>query len=177
MPQDYSPSRRLVCRTVALAAVGLLARPVIAASQISGERADRIVVLKSARTLIVLRGRNVLRIFPIALGLHPKGPKRQEGDGRTPEGHYQIDGFNARSRFYRALHISYPNAEDLRRANAAGVEPGGNIEIHGLPERYGNYNPVAFGKDWTNGCIAVSNPAISYIWTSVDIGTPIHIVA
>ncbi|HUZ75934.1 MAG TPA: L,D-transpeptidase family protein [Stellaceae bacterium] len=148
-----------------------------AEARASGARADRVVVIKSARKLMLLRAGNVLGMFPVALGAHPIGPKREQGDGRTPEGCYRIDGFNSHSRFYRALHISYPNVEDVRRARAAGVAPGGNIEIHGMPNGYGHYDPIAFYKDWTDGCIAVSNRTIDEIWASVGADTTVEIMA
>lgn len=177
MSQIRSPSRRRVCRDVALAAAAFLVRPMKAEALVGGARADRIVVLKSERKLMLLRAQSLLRTFPIALGADPIGPKRGQGDGRTPEGRYRIDGFNSRSRFYRALHISYPNAEDVRRARAAGLAPGGNIEIYGLPDGYAHYDPVAFSRDWTDGCVAVSNRAIDEIWASVAIDTAIEIMA
>jgi len=177
MSQICLPTRRRVCGDIALAAAALLVRPIKAEAWASGVRADRIVVLKSARKLMLLRAGNVLGTFPVALGARPIGPKREQGDGRTPEGGYRIDGFNSHSRFYRALHISYPNAEDVRTALAAGLAPGGNIEIHGLPDGYGHYDPVAFFKDWTDGCIAVSNHAIDEIWASVGIDTAVDIMA
>jgi murein L,D-transpeptidase YafK len=177
MPQFRSPTRRQLCRDLTLAATALLVLPVRAKAQSKGAKADRILVLKSERKLLLLRGENPLATFPVALGARPVGPKRRRGDARTPEGRYRIDGFNSHSRFYRALHISYPNAEDLRRARAAGLPLGGNIEIHGLPDGFGRYDPVAFYKDWTDGCIAVSNRAIDEIWASVGIGTPVDIMA
>lgn len=176
MPETSSRSRRQVCRDLALVGIGLLMRPDLAAASIVGERADRILVLKSARKLLLLQRQSVIATFPIALGARPIGPKCEQGDKRTPEGRYRIDGMNSRSRFHRALHISYPNAEDLRRARAAGLAPGGNIEIHGMPGQYGRYDPVAFYKDWTDGCIGVSNPAIDSIWASVAIDTPVDIL-
>jgi len=171
------PTRRQVCRDLALAGTALLVRPIAAAAAPSGIKADRILVLKAERKLILQRGGTVLASFPIALGAHPVGPKREAGDRRTPEGRYQIDGFNPHSRYYRALHLSYPNAEDMRRAQEAGHAPGGDIEIHGLPGGFGDYDPVAFFKDWTNGCVAVSNRAIEKIWASVALGTAVEIVA
>src|SRR5689334_1920083 len=92
-------------------------------------RADLIVVNKSRREMVLLRGENVLRTYRIALGREPVGHKQCEGDGRTPEGRYTIDRRNPKSRYRLALHISYPNAEDRARAAAAGVEPGGDIMI------------------------------------------------
>lgn len=177
MSQIRLPTRRQVCRDLTLAAMALFVRPVTAEAEATGARADRIVVLKSERKLLLLQAGKGLGTFPVALGAQPIGPKREQGDARTPEGHYRIDGFNPHSRFYRALHISYPNAEDVRRARAAGVSPGGNIEIHGMPDGYGHYDPVAFFKDWTDGCIAVSNRAIAHIWGSVSIGTAVEIMA
>jgi murein L,D-transpeptidase YafK len=138
-------------------------------------KADRILVLKSKRRLLLLRQGVVLKSYPIALGPHPRGPKRWEGDGRTPEGLYVIDGRLADSAYHLSLHISYPNEADLRRASAAGKDPGGKIMIHGMPERFGHTDPVRFFQDWTDGCIAVGNIAIEEIWNAVDDGTPIEI--
>jgi murein L,D-transpeptidase YafK len=139
------------------------------------EKADRVLVLKSRRELQLLRNGATLKVYEIALGPHPIGPKWRRGDGRTPEGVYFIDGRNARSLYHRSLHISYPNAEDLARARKAGVAPGGGVVIHGMPNRYGRFNPVRFFRDWTDGCIAVGSIAIEEIWARVDNGTPIEI--
>jgi murein L,D-transpeptidase YafK len=173
MQQIRLLTRRRLCRDLALAGIGLPLQPVPATA--SSAKADLIVVLKSARKLILLRMGNLIGVFPIALGSHPVGPKRRQGDGRTPEGRYEIDGLNSHSRFYRALHISYPNVKDLGTARAAGVAPGRDIEIHGLPSAYRHYDPIAFYKDWTDGCIAVSNRAIDEIWARVGIGTTVEI--
>jgi len=165
-----------MCARLVLGALALVARPLGVEAQAS-EGADHIIVLKSQRRLMLMRTGSVIAVFPIALGSRPTGPNRQQGDGRTPEGLYWVDGINPRSRFHRTLHISYPNEEDLRWAHAAGVSPGGNIEIHGMPNGYGNFDPVGFFKDWTNGCVAVGNRAIDQIYASVRIGTPVEIKA
>ncbi|MEC8622879.1 MAG: L,D-transpeptidase family protein, partial [Pseudomonadota bacterium] len=88
------------------------------------ELADRVVVLKEKRKLIVMRADKVLKIFSIALGRYPKGHKLQEGDARTPEGSYILDKKLRDSQFYRAIRISYPNETDIARAEASGVKPG-----------------------------------------------------
>lgn len=175
MPQ--SPSRRQICRGLAFAACGLVMRPLSTEAATVAEPADLVVVLKSQRKLLLMRHARVIAHYPVALGTQPHGPKRQQGDKRTPEGSYRIDAFNPHSRFHRALHISYPNAEDLREASAAGVVPGGDIEIHGLPRGFERYDPAAFAKDWTDGCVAVSNRAMDEIWARVQIDTPVAIIA
>ena len=177
MLQSRSLSRRQVCRALLLGFTGFAVRPLTSDAGIGERGAVRIIVLKSERKLILLRGESLLATFPVALGARPIGPKLQQGDARTPEGFYFIDGVNPRSRFHRALHISYPNAEDVRRAHGAGVAPGGDIEIHGMPNSYGQFDPVTFYRDWTDGCIAVGNRAIEEIWASVGIGTPVEIRA
>jgi murein L,D-transpeptidase YafK len=177
MRQIQSPTRRHICRGLALAGLGLIVSPLSAGASALGETADRIVVLKSKRKLLLVRAEHVIAKFPIALGAHPVGAKRKQGDKRTPEGRYRIDALNPNSRYYRALHISYPNAEDIRWAQAAGVAPGGDIEIHGMPEAYGTYDPVVFVKDWTDGCIAVSNRTMDEIWTRVQVDTAVDIIA
>ena len=152
-----------------------LIEPARGASWTEGDNGLRIVVMKSERRLMLVRAKTELVRFPIALGRHPKGPKRREGDGRTPEGDYVIDRFDATSHFHRALHISYPNAADKRRAQALGVDPGGRIEIHGMPPGYEGYDPKNFSRDWTDGCIGVSNRVVEYLWRNVGLGTPITI--
>jgi murein L,D-transpeptidase YafK len=133
-------------------------------------RADQIVVNKSRREMLLLRGNVILRQYRIALGRDPVGHKQQEGDGRTPEGRYVIDRRNPKSKYHLALHISYPSADDVARAQEAGVDPGGDIMIHGLKD-----GELRDG-DWTQGCIAVTNPEMEEIWGLVTDGTAIVIV-
>lgn len=138
-------------------------------------QADRVLVVKSLRTLYLMHGGKPYASFPIALGRAPLGPKEQAGDGRTPEGVYTIDSRALDSRFTRALHISYPNPNDTTQAEAMHVDPGGAIFIHGLPPDFGPYDPPVWYRDWTEGCISVGNAAIVKIWDAVPDGTPIEI--
>ena len=138
-------------------------------------KADIVVVLKSQRVLELLRSGMVIKTYRIALGRHPVGPKKQLGDGKTPEGSYVINGRTTRTPYHLALHISYPDALDRARARAAGVAPGGGIFIHGMPGSYGPFNLSVGIKDWTDGCIAVGDVSIEEIWNAVDNGTPIEI--
>lgn len=144
--------------------------PVLASSH-----ADRVVVDKSERRLYLYQGDEVLRSYEIALGRNPVGPKVRQGDRRTPEGRYTLDRRNPQSRFYRSIHISYPNENDRRRARAKGVPPGENIMIHGVPNRYRDGQEFFVGWDWTEGCIAVTNDDMKEIWTLVADNTPIEI--
>lgn len=139
------------------------------------ERADRIVVEKSAHRLLLMRGEQVLSEYPVALGFTPVGDKTREGDGRTPQGRYRIDYKNAMSAYHLSLHISYPDAADRRRADEHGVSPGGDIMIHGLPDRLAGLGSLHRLVDWTDGCIAVTNGEIEDIWKRVAVGTPIEI--
>jgi murein L,D-transpeptidase YafK len=153
-----------------------MAKATPAAFAMPGLKADKILVLKSARKLELLKNGVVLKAYPIALGGHPLGPKNVAGDHKTPEGSYTIDGRQPHSHYHLALHVSYPNAADRVRAAAADRDPGGDIEIHGLPGWYeGPLDPVRFDKDWTNGCVSVGDRAIEEVYAAVDIGTPIEI--
>jgi murein L,D-transpeptidase YafK len=134
-----------------------------------------VLVLKAPRRLLLLRGDRVLRDYEVALGRSPAGPKRHRGDGRTPEGRYRIDARVADSRFHRALRISYPNADDRDFARRAGIEPGGDVMIHGLPDGERWVGEVHREYDWTNGCIGVTDDEMNEIWELVDDGTPIEI--
>lgn len=136
---------------------------------------DLIRVDKSERRMELLRGGEVVRSYRVSLGPNPVGHKQKEGDGRTPEGRYLIDWRNPRSRFHRSLHISYPNAQDRRAARMRGESPGGSIMIHGLPNGWGWAAPFFAAWDWTDGCIAVSDPEMNEIWRAVGDGTPIEI--
>ncbi len=139
-----------------------------------GPAADRIVVEKAARRMHLMRTGATLKTYRIALGRNPVGHKEQEGDSRTPEGIYVIDARNPGSRFHLSLRVSYPNAEDRRRASARGMSPGGDIFIHGLPNGAGA-DALFAGRDWTDGCIAVTNAEIREIWAMVKDGTPTEI--
>lgn len=138
-------------------------------------RADRILVLKSARRLILLKDGSELRSYKVALGRNPVGPKTRQGDGRTPEGLYRIDYRNPRSAYHLSLHISYPDARDRAAARKAGVAPGGAIMIHGIKNGMGWLGAFHRAADWTDGCIAVSDQEIEEIWRAVPNGTPIEI--
>lgn len=139
------------------------------------QKADLIRVDKSKRRMELLRKGEVIARYRISLGANPKGHKQQEGDERTPEGRYVIDWRNPRSKFYKALHISYPNAQDRREAARRGVSPGGAIMIHGIPNGWGWAAAFLAPWDWTDGCIAVSDREMDEIWNAVRDGTPIEI--
>ena len=138
-------------------------------------KADLVVVYKAERTLQLKRAGRVLKSFAIALGREPTGPKLQEGDGRTPEGVYSLDWRNPKSRFYRAIHISYPRAGESVHATRWGVPPGGQIMLHGLPNGMAAEDIGHPRRDWTDGCIALTNEEMDEVWARVDDGTTIII--
>jgi len=138
-------------------------------------QADRILIEKAKREMSLLRTGKVLRTYRVALGHNPVGPKTRQGDRRTPEGLYTIDARYAPSEYHRALHISYPNAADRAQARKLGVDPGGDILIHGLPNGLGYIGKAHRLWDWTKGCIAVTDEEIEEIWSLVPNGTPVEI--
>jgi len=139
------------------------------------ERADLVRVDKSERRLDLIRAGKVLRSYSIALGSAPVGQKSREGDERTPEGRYILDWRNPGSIAHKSIHISYPNAAQVKAAKVAGVAPGGNIMIHGQPNGFGWWGWLLQLVDWTDGCIAVTDSDMDEIWTMVPDGTPIDI--
>jgi len=139
------------------------------------ETADKVVVNKARREMMLLRQGRVLRTYRIALGRDPFGAKRRQGDGKTPEGDYVISGRNSKSAFHRSLRVSYPNAVDRSRAKRNNLDPGGDIMIHGLPNGQAAIGEAHRLIDWTEGCIAVTNAEIEEIWAMVANGTPIRI--
>jgi murein L,D-transpeptidase YafK len=138
--------------------------------------ADAIVVRKSARHMELIRRGQVLRSYKIQLGLRPLGAKEEEGDFRTPEGRYRLARRNARSDYFLSIEISYPNDSDVARAKRLRVKPGGNIMIHGVPNLPRKTPDYYAHVDWTDGCIAVSNPDMVEIWLMTRPDTPIEIL-
>lgn len=136
-------------------------------------KADGIVVVKHERTLTLMSGSTVLKSYKISLGSEPVGPKQRQGDHKTPESNYVLDRRNPRSRFYRSLHISYPSPEDRAQAAKTGIDSGGDIMVHGLPNGFGWLGSLHRSMDWTDGCIAVTDEEMDEIWQAVEDGTPI----
>jgi murein L,D-transpeptidase YafK len=134
-----------------------------------------VLVLKKEHKMQLLSGESVIKSYTVALGRGGLSPKHREGDHLTPEGLYQIDRRNKNSRFYRALHVSYPNEADRERARKLGVNPGGDIMIHGITNGLGWLGSMHRVIDWTNGCIAVTDAEMDEIWLLVPDGTPVEI--
>ena len=139
-----------------------------------GPEVTRLRIYKAQRLLVLDGADRVLRTYPVGLGFAPEGHKQFEGDGRTPEGSYTIDRRNPNSLFHLSIGISYPNKADIAFAEAQGRSPGGDIFVHGGPRR--GIDPMN-KRDWTAGCIAVSDRQIEEIYAMVRIGTPIDIYA
>jgi murein L,D-transpeptidase YafK len=137
---------------------------------------DSIVVKKDKREMYVFQHHQLLKTYKIALGRQPMGHKQWQGDNRTPEGLYHIYNKNPHSSCHKNLGISYPNNTDRRAANKLGKSPGGDIKIHGLPNGQGYIGSLHTLKDWTYGCIAITDEEIDELFKHVSIGTPINIL-
>ena len=144
---------------------------------IADAKADIIWVQKSKRVLHLIKDYKITHSYPIALGQQPVGHKQREGDQRTPEGLYYIDGRNENSKYYLSLHISYPAPQDYLRAVKMNGRPGKLIMLHGEPNSAKHKATLssATAEDWTAGCIALSNQNMLTLWSMIDTGTPILI--
>lgn len=140
------------------------------------ERADLVVIHKAAHQLELWRSGETILRFRVALGFDPVGHKQYQGDGRTPEGVYTIIEKKKKSGFHRALMLNYPNESDRQSAAAKGLTPGGNIAIHGMPNGTTPDMIDHPNTDWTEGCIALTDPEIDAVWARVDTGTPVLIM-
>lgn len=161
--------RGLLAGAAALAAMPAL--PAQARTAGAGYVAQ-VQVLKEARRLVLLdSGKRILKTYPVHLGRRPTGPKRFEGDSRTPEGQYRIAARNPASAFYRSLRLDYPNRIDLAQARRLGKPPGGDIMVHGQP----NGVRHTLEGDWTQGCVALANAHMDELWDVVPVGCPILI--
>jgi murein L,D-transpeptidase YafK len=126
---------------------------------------DEVRVYKTKHRMEMLYKGQITKVYTVMLGRGGMAPKRQEGDKLVPEGKYVLDYKNPHSSFYRSIHISYPNEADIERARDEGVNPGGDIMLHGMPSLL----------DWTAGCIAVTNKEILEIWNNLEVPTKITI--
>jgi murein L,D-transpeptidase YafK len=142
---------------------------------------DHIKVYKSLHRMDLLSEGKIIRSYRVMLARGGSAPKRKAGDNLVPEGEYVLDYKNPNSKFYKSLHISYPNDEDVKRAQEAGVDPGGDIMIHGFPNKESTLfkilRKIGLSKlvDWTAGCVAVTNNEMEEIFESVEVYTPITI--
>ena len=136
----------------------------------TGPQVTTVLIEKDARKMRLMHYGTVLKEYDFELGFAPVGDKQQRGDGRTPEGIYFVDRRNPNSAFHLSIGINYPNAEDIAEAEALGVDPGGDIFIHGQPNAF-----KAKGDDWTAGCIAVTNKEMEDIYAMVRNGTVVAI--
>ncbi len=137
--------------------------------------ADKIVVAKEARLLTIFAKDIPLKSYRISLGFAPSGHKEQEGDGKTPEGIYTISGRNPNSAYHRSLRVSYPSPADTAAARRKGVSPGGDIMVHGLPNNTPGFALIHKSRDWTAGCIAVTDAEIEELWRAIPNGATIDI--
>ena len=167
--------RRAVLSAPLVLGIANAAKAETTASSRSLPAAEFLVVFKSKRKLGLYRSMDgkpvLLRSYDVDLGFSPNGDKNQVGDGRTPEGTYFINRRNENSAYHLSLGISYPDVNDVADARAKGVNPGGDIFVHGGP----NSIRDRFKRDWTAGCISVTNQEIEEIWAMVPLGTPIAI--
>jgi murein L,D-transpeptidase YafK len=195
MPERYNPEvilhRTPTRRTLRGALLGAFALAVAAPAYAEGPLpssaiasagveaalplADRVVVRKSDRRLLLMRGEEVLRSYKVSLGLRPEGHKQFEGDYRTPEGRYRLTRRNPNSEYFLSIQVDYPNELDVARARRQGLKPGGAIMIHGEPNTPRKPRDYYRNVDWTEGCIAVSNSDMVEIWLMTPPDTPIEI--
>jgi len=138
---------------------------------------DRIVVVKKDRKMYLYKNGKVAQTIPVSLGKNPVGHKQQKGDNRTPEGEFFIHRKLCSPKYYRSLCISYPRPSDKDSAEARGVNPGGDITIHAQPtwNADGKGDSYTLSKNWTQGCVAVTNEAMKELWYAVREGVPITI--
>lgn len=136
---------------------------------------DKLLIEKKARRLTLFSQGKLLKSYQIALGGNPHGPKERRGDHKTPEGIYTIDARNMNSQYHLSLHISYPNEQDRKRAKKSGMDPGGDIMIHGIKNGFSWVGERHAETDWTRGCIAVTDDEIEEIARLVPNGATVEI--
>ena len=138
---------------------------------------DLIVVDKKRRQMHLYKNNKIQSTVPISLGKNPIGAKLRQGDNKTPEGAFLISRKLCSSKYYRSLCISYPRPKDIENAKARGINPGGNITIHAQPKwnADGHRDIYMLSRDWTEGCMAVTNKVMNQLWYAVHEGVPVVI--
>jgi murein L,D-transpeptidase YafK len=145
------------------------------AQNYSIEKADSVVVIKKDRRLYLHKDGESYASFRVTFGANPSGHKEAQGDEKTPEGDYLLDYKNPNSKFYKSIHNSYPNKQDKAKARELGLDPGGDIMVHGQTNGWGWAALVMNFFGWTDGCIALSDKDMDLVWQAIDPGTPIEI--
>ena len=136
-----------------------------------------ILVDKLRRQLTVYYRGLRMATYSAELGANGLRRKEHSGDRATPEGRYHVVELKEgrQTRYYKALLLDYPNAEDRARfewGRRRGTIPlragiGSLIEIHG---------EGGDGRDWTDGCIALANSDMDKVFARARVGTPVTIV-
>lgn len=139
------------------------------------EKADFVLVEKSKHLLTLYKNHKAIGLYHVVFGGNPVGHKEQEGDNKTPEGRYVLDSKNAKSAYYKSIHVSYPNAKDIANAKAKGVSPGGAIMIHGQKNGFEWAEFATQQTNWTLGCVALTNSDMEILWQKIDVPIPIEI--
>jgi len=157
---------------------GTVAQEIVKGSSVA------VVVTKHSRRLELYRRGGLVGAFPVVLGARPEGPKRYEGDMRTPEGVYRVTGKRLHGRWSYFIELDYPNDADRRAYETEAADGriplfarqlpglGGRVGIHGN-DRPGDQ---AAGQDWTKGCIAMRNEDVAVLYEFVDVGTPVVVL-
>jgi murein L,D-transpeptidase YafK len=168
--------RKIISIGVGAAVLGLATYYFYPYSKIpGGVTIDKIIVVKSAHKMFVYSRGALVHTYTIAIGREPVGVKQFEGDHRTPEGIYFINAKNPSSAFHKNLGISYPNAADIATARRLGKPSGGDIKIHGLRNDQAYFGRFQRWRDWTNGCIALTNEEVDDLYAHTPVGTEVVI--
>ena len=136
---------------------------------------DRLVIDKPTRRLTAYANGRQVRVYIVALSKKPVGHKVYEGDRKTPEGLYFVDTKNPYSKYHKNLGVSYPNEADTKRAAALGKSPGGQIKIHGLGPKEKKRGRYHWLRDWSHGCIVITDAEIDELYDRTPVGTPIEL--
>ena len=147
-----------------------------------------VIVNKSKLTLELYGDDVMIGKFPIRIG-EAEGQKEKEGDKRTPEGNYYICSRKDETENTLFMGISYPNAEDAKAAYEdelisrstrnsiieaidEGKRPPWDTAMGGAIGIHGKYDE----REFTQGCIAISDDNVKILWEYAQTGTPVEIV-
>jgi murein L,D-transpeptidase YafK len=126
-----------------------------------GQKADKIIINKSNHELLLFYKEELIASYKVSLGRKGLAKKTKEGDNLTPEGRFKGKK-KTQTQYYKAI----------------GVGEWGEccaVLVHGLGEEYGKFKRFHRWRDWTKGCIALTNNEIDEIYNAVNDGVIIEI--
>jgi len=119
-----------------------------------GQKVDKIIISKTEHKLHLYYKDTEVAEYTVSLSRNGLGKKTKLGDNLTPEGLFRGKK-RTQTKYHKAIGVG--NWGDCC-----------NVLIHGLGKQYGVFRKFHRFRDWTKGCIALTNDEIDEIYGAID---------